>query len=224
MREAVPLGGPWHTRGKNTLHIYGLPLHRGIKNAAKQKPGIREAETWLLRNSLESRLKSAQAWQGGPTTKTAARGVNNWSAPTVTLPKWKNGKPTTLNVGLPLKRTLFCCWSDVWHGRSAILAIEAPPSLARAAFEPRRGFLRWRVTASGFEDPGCPYLKKVRPDLGGDPAAREPGLGTGRGGDVTGSANSFSSQRAETMAGDLRGSSSETQTFGSDCDWRFTKR
>src|SRR5215813_13928798 len=31
----------------------------------------------------------------------------------------------------------------------------------------------------------------MRPDLGGDPAAREPGLGTGRGGDVTGSANSF---------------------------------
>ena len=67
-------------------------------------------------------------------------------------------------------------------------------------------------------------IKMLRPDLGGDPAAREPGLGTGRGGDVTGSANSFSSQRAETVAGDLRGSSSETQTFGSDCDWRFTKR
>jgi hypothetical protein len=28
--------------------------------------------------------------------------------------------------------------------------------------------------------------KKVRPALGGGPAAREPGLGTGRGGDVTG--------------------------------------
>jgi hypothetical protein len=27
--------------------------------------------------------------------------------------------------------------------------------------------------------------KKVRPALGGEPAAREPGLGTGRGGDVT---------------------------------------
>ena len=78
--------------------------------------------------------------------------------------------------------------------------------------------------ASGFENSGLPYLKMLRPDLGGDPAAREPGLGTGRGGDVTGSANSFSSQRAETVAGDLRGSSSETQTFGSDCDWRFTKR
>jgi len=45
--------------------------------------------------------------------------------------------------------------------------------------------------ASGFENSGLPYLKMLRPDLGGDPAAREPGLGTGRGGDVTGSANSF---------------------------------
>ena len=37
--------------------------------------------------------------------------------------------------------------------------------------------------------------KMLRPDLGGGPAAREPGLGTGRGGDVTGSANSFLSAR-----------------------------
>jgi hypothetical protein len=29
-------------------------------------------------------------------------------------------------------------------------------------------------------------IKKVRPALGGGLAAREPGLGTGRGGDVTG--------------------------------------
>src|SRR5262249_60378609 len=35
----------------------------------------------------------------------------------------------------------------------------------------------------------------LRPDLGEGPAAREPGLGTGRGGDVTGSANSFLSGR-----------------------------
>jgi hypothetical protein len=28
-------------------------------------------------------------------------------------------------------------------------------------------------------------IKKVRPAPGGEPAAREPGLGTGRGGDVT---------------------------------------
>jgi len=33
-----------HARGKKTLHIDEEPLHRGIKNAAKQKPGIREAE------------------------------------------------------------------------------------------------------------------------------------------------------------------------------------
>jgi len=31
-------------------------------------------------------------------------------------------------------------------------------------------------------------LEKVRPAPGGEPAAREPGLGTGRGGDVTGDA------------------------------------
>ncbi len=29
-------------------------------------------------------------------------------------------------------------------------------------------------------------LEKLRPAPGGEPAAREPGLGTGRGGDVTG--------------------------------------
>ena len=33
-----------------------------------------------------------------------------------------------------------------------------------------------------------PFAKKVRPPLGGGAAAREPGLGTGRGGDVTGNA------------------------------------
>jgi hypothetical protein len=32
----------------------------------------------------------------------------------------------------------------------------------------------------------CGFAKKLRPALGGEPAAREPGLGTGRGGDVTG--------------------------------------
>jgi hypothetical protein len=36
------------------------------------------------------------------------------------------------------------------------------------------------------------YLQKVRPALGGRPAARESGLGTGRGGDVTGSAELLS--------------------------------
>src|SRR5262245_51721663 len=57
----------------------------------------------------------------------------------------------------------------------------------------------------------------------GRPGAREPDLGTGRGGDVTGSANSLSCQRAETVAG-ARGSPSETQRFGSDCDCLFTNR
>ena len=33
---------------------------------------------------------------------------------------------------------------------------------------------------------GFPKIKKVRPAPGGGPAARKPGLGTGRGGDVTG--------------------------------------
>ncbi len=51
---------------------------------------------------------------------------------------------------------------------------------------------------------------------------REPGLGTGRGGDVTGVANSFrrylGNQRAVAVAGVVRGTPSETHTFGSDCD------
>ena len=66
--------------------------------------------------------------------------------------------------------------------------------------------------------------KKVRPAPGGEPAAREPGLGTGRGGDVTGVASSYSVQREVAVAGAARGSPSEIQTFGSACDWRFTKR
>jgi hypothetical protein len=64
----------------------------------------------------------------------------------------------------------------------------------------------------------------VRPAPGGEPAAREPGLGTGRGGDVTGVASSYSVQREVAVAGAARGSPSEIQTFGSACDWRFTKR
>jgi hypothetical protein len=61
---------------------------------------------------------------------------------------------------------------------------------------------------------------------GGEPAAREPGLGTGRGGDVTGIANSrfLVSQRDDAVAIVGRGSPSETQRFGSVCDCRFTKR
>jgi hypothetical protein len=69
----------------------------------------------------------------------------------------------------------------------------------------------------------------VRPGLGGGPAARESGLGTGRGGDVTGLAELLFSkvarnQRDVAVAIAGRGSPSETQTFGSACDWRLTKR
>jgi hypothetical protein len=67
----------------------------------------------------------------------------------------------------------------------------------------------------------------VRPAPGGGPAAREPGLGTGRGGDVTGSAISLFSflrrQRAETTGGAACGVPKATQVFGSDCDCRLTK-
>src|SRR5579862_6520188 len=58
--------------------------------------------------------------------------------------------------------------------------------------------------------------EKVRPALGGEPAAREPGLGTGRGGDVTGLAwllVRFRVQRGVAVIGSARGSPSETQTF-----------
>ena len=44
------------------------------------------------------------------------------------------------------------------------------------------------TTRKGLKRIDCHPLKKVRPALGGEPAAREPGLGTGRGGDVTGAA------------------------------------
>jgi hypothetical protein len=75
--------------------------------------------------------------------------------------------------------------------------------------------------------------KKVAAGSGGEPAAREPGRGTGRGGDVTGPrTNSFCStpqsrggslfQRDEAVAAVGRGSPSETQRLGSDCDCRFT--
>jgi hypothetical protein len=67
--------------------------------------------------------------------------------------------------------------------------------------------------------------KELRPPLGGGAAAREPGLGTGRGGDVTGDAELLSGfQRAVAVAVAECGSPSDTHTLGSDCDWRFTKR
>src|SRR6186713_3161564 len=61
-------------------------------------------------------------------------------------------------------------------------------------------------------------LGKVRP-----PAIRS---GTGRGGDVTGSRISVVAQRSLALAVAMAGrlSPSETQTFGSLCDWRFTNR
>jgi hypothetical protein len=84
---------------------------------------------------------------------------------------------------------------------------------------------------SGAHDPSEAWMvgagwraEKVRPAPGGEPAAREPGLGTGRGGDVTGVASSYFVQREVAVAGAARGSPSEIQTFGSACDWRFTKR
>ena len=73
---------------------------------------------------------------------------------------------------------------------------------------------------------GVLMAKKGAAGLRGErPAAREPGLGTGRGGDVTGSRSSFFFvQRDAAVDTAGRGSPSETQTFGSDCDWRLTKR
>src|SRR5262249_35376880 len=69
------------------------------------------------------------------------------------------------------------------------------------------------------------HRKKVRPTLGGGPAAREPGLGTGRGGDVTGNAELLvRCQCAVAVALDEFGSPSDTHTLGSACDWRLTKR
>jgi len=69
-------------------------------------------------------------------------------------------------------------------------------------------------------------MKKVRPALG-TPAAREPGLGTGRGGDVTGLAKLSFSQCADeeaAVANAGRGALSATQTLGLLCDWRLTNR
>jgi hypothetical protein len=67
----------------------------------------------------------------------------------------------------------------------------------------------------------------VRPAPGGERAARDLGLGTGRGGDVTEAAELLSDrtdQRDVAVAVAGRGSPSAIQTFGSLCDCRFTKR
>src|SRR5712671_1876166 len=70
--------------------------------------------------------------------------------------------------------------------------------------------------------------KRVRPAPGGERAARDLGLGTGRGGDVTGAAKLLSGSRQDqrdvAVAGAGRVSPSAIQTFGSFCDCRFTKR
>jgi hypothetical protein len=71
-------------------------------------------------------------------------------------------------------------------------------------------------------------FKKVAAGSGGEPAAREPGLGDGEGGNVTGLAmllvSNDSDQRAAAVAPAGRGSPSATHALGSLCDWRFTKR
>jgi hypothetical protein len=51
----------------------------------------------------------------------------------------------------------------------------------------------------------------------GESRPREPGLGTGRGGDVTEPRSSLF-QRDVAVSGTERGSPSASQTFGSDCD------
>jgi hypothetical protein len=50
---------------------------------------------------------------------------------------------------------------------------------------PAREHCRESDLANGHYFGNAALQKKVRPALGGEPAAREPGLGTGRGGDVT---------------------------------------
>jgi len=70
-------------------------------------------------------------------------------------------------------------------------------------------------------------LKKLRPALG--EAGRARSVGTGRGGDVTGRVTLFAyrvSYRSRALAVAIAGrlSPSETQTLGSLCDCRLTKR
>src|SRR5580704_16761221 len=75
---------------------------------------------------------------------------------------------------------------------------------AGAGIARRPSDVRYR-TRSGHEP--AP-LKKVRPAPGGEPAAREPGLGTGRGGDVTGLADLLAGYRELAVSGAGRGSPS----------------
>jgi len=73
-----------------------------------------------------------------------------------------------------------------------------------------------------------PLAEKRCGRLLGESRPREPGLGTGRGGDVTGLANSCwfvsANQREAAVAGAGVGAPSATHTLGSACDWRLTKR
>src|SRR5215469_4432517 len=56
---------------------------------------IRGSLEWLLRNSLDDKLKSAPSWQDVPTTTRAVRGARSCNAPILTLPIWKSDKPVT---------------------------------------------------------------------------------------------------------------------------------
>ena len=71
--------------------------------------------------------------------------------------------------------------------------------------------------------PKFPNCKKCCGRTLGRPGRSRTRSGDGKGWDVTG-ARIPVCQRAETVAGAVRGSPSATHTFGSDCDCRFTKR
>jgi hypothetical protein len=69
--------------------------------------------------------------------------------------------------------------------------------------------------------------KKVRPALGGEPAAASPVWGRGGWGRDRGRKRQWgskTSRRDVAVAVAVRGSPSETQTLGSDWDCRLTKR
>ena len=89
-------------------------------------------------------------------------------------------------------------------------------------------FAKIRGGRGGYwEDLGMNGPEKVRPAPGEEPAARTrsgdgEGWGRDRGRKLL--SRSIRGQRDDAVAGAERGSPSETQTFGSDCDWRLTKR
>ena len=120
------------------------------------------------------------------------------------------------------------------------LIVGAPARGAHARREGREvGLVRGRMVrealesvCEGVEEDRLRYCagpKMGAAGRGGRPAAREPGLGTGRGGDVTGREPiplqrevlcSARGDDAVAMVG--RGSPSATQRLGSVCDCRFT--